>query len=131
MPSNSPLGKGEKRPPPHPPPYLFIKKTPSPGSQKQILYLSQPQLCHITMLSQSLTKEKTLLFQELGIILSRSWERTTFSENMSYQFLNRSQLIISRNKELMAIEQGICSICPPFQCASMEFTVVSVCVWSV
>ena len=72
------------------------------------------------MLSQSLAKEKALLFQVLRIFLSRSWDGTTFSENMGYQFLNRSQLLISRNKELMAIEQGFCSIWHTSQCASID-----------
>ena len=128
MPSHNPLCKGEKRQPPPSPQYLFIRKNPSRGPQKQILYLShQPQLCHITMLSQSLAKEKALLFQVLRIFLSRIWDRTTFSENMGYQFLKRGQLLISRNKELMAIEQGICSICHTSQCASIAFTMVPVC----
>lgn len=113
-------------------PNIFLSRKLLPQVLKSKFYICLISHSYVTSpwLSQSLTKEKTLLFQVLGIVLSRSWERTTFSENMSYQFLNRSQLIISRNKELMAIEQGICSICHTFQCASIAFTMVPVCFWS-
>ena len=112
------LTKGKRDSPPPPTPMSFYQEKSFPRSSKaNFIFVSLATAMSHNHAEPVTCKRKIIVIPGAGNH-SRSWDRTTFFENMSYQFLNRSQFLISRNKELMAIEQGICSICHTFQCAS-------------